>query len=66
MGCNCIPEIEEEIKMANHAAEATLGSLSNQNSEVSYRPITAQGRPSKHKRYTRVAWIFCPFCREKI
>lgn len=66
MGCDCIQKIEDKIRLENYAASATLGSSSSQRSEVSYRPITAEGRPSKHNRYTPVRWVYCPFCGLKI
>ena len=66
MACNCTEKIEKDTKVRYGAVRASLEHFGSQRSEVAYRPYTAEGRPSKHNRYTSVEWVFCPFCGKKI
>ena len=60
--CNCIQNVEEDIKNREGAAFVSFEHLGNQRSEVSFLPYTAQGAIYKHRRYTSVSWRYCPFC----
>lgn len=66
MNCNCIKQKEEDTRIRFGAVVASFEHNGGQCSEVCYRPYTAEGKASKHNRYTHIDWAYCPFCGKKI
>jgi len=62
--CQCIDEINERVREEYRADSAFLQRRGW--SEVCITPITRKLERSKHHRYKRVDWKFCPFCGEHI
>lgn len=60
--CNCVKEINERVREENRADSAFIEHPGW--SEVCVTPWTRKLEPSKHHRYKRVDWDFCPFCGE--
>lgn len=64
--CNCIAEIVKKTEQREDGVYAEVGSNNSQSSQISWLPITLAGVPSKHHRYGRIPWKYCPFCGEQI
>lgn len=64
--CDCIQAIEKKVLDENNADSSWFENFGQQYSEVGYRPLRKDGKPSKVNRSTSVSWKFCPFCGEEI